>query len=106
MNELADDAPLAREVFAALKQSGLKGLGPLLPRILAEAKEDFDALRAAAPVIKAGYRTTEFWLTFGVLTLNAVVFTLTGRALPLDVNATVGVLVAIYTLVRGAIKRP
>ncbi len=30
--ELADDVPLARDMAAALKQNGLKGLAPLLPR--------------------------------------------------------------------------
>ncbi len=103
--ELADDVPLARDMAAALKQNGLKGLAPLLPRLAAEAREDFAAVKPALALAKDGYKTTEFWLTTGVLLSNAVYLALAGKPLPLDVNATVGALVAVYTLVRGALKK-
>jgi len=105
LNEVADDAPLVREIVAALKQSGLKGLTPLLPRIAAEAREDFEAVPPALALAKASYKTTEFWLTTGVLLSNAVFLACAGKPLPLDVNATVAGLVAVYTLVRGALKK-
>ena len=106
ITELADDKVVVAKALAAYKSGGLKALAEVLPDIVQEAKEDISAVTAAVPEIKAGYKTTEFWLIVGVLVLNAAYIGFTNRALPLDVNVVLGIVTSVYTVIRGALKKP
>jgi hypothetical protein len=105
VSEIADDVVLARQVAAAIKAKDLATLTKLAPEVARELGEDFAAVKAALPEIKAGYKTTEFWLTLGVLALNGGWFALKGEALPFDVNAVLSALVGVYAIVRGLTKK-
>lgn len=104
--ELGDDAELIKKAFADYKAGGLKALSADLGDIVREVEEDFTAITAALPAIKAGYKTSEFWLILAVPLINTGYFAATGKVLPLDLNIVFATLVGLYTLVRGIIKKP
>jgi len=104
--ELGDDLPLMKKIIADYKAGGIKNLAQDLPGIVQEVQEDIGAITAAVPAIKAGYKTTEFWLVLAVLLGNAGYLSFTGKVLPFDLNATLAALVSLYTLVRAAAKKP
>jgi hypothetical protein len=97
--DLVDDAALVHAIVAAVKKSGAPGLAPLAPGLIADVK-------AALPAVKAGYKTTEFWLTGGVVLGNGLYTLFTGHVLPIDLNVVLGGLVAIYTTARALVKKP
>jgi hypothetical protein len=102
--DLADDVTLGKQLVAAYKTGGKSAVLALLPNIASEAEKEFADVEAALPEIKAGYKTTEFWLMVALFAGNAVYLKLSGHALPLDVNATLATLTGIYTVVRGVMK--
>ena len=104
IDEIADDLPLAKKLVTALKNRDKAAIISLLPEVAAEAKQDFDAAVAAAPEFKAGYKTTEFWLVFAVLALNAAYPLITGQPFPLETTTVLSALTGLYAVVRGFIK--
>ena len=103
-NEIADDVKLVVEAVKLIRAKDKAGLVALAPKIFTEVKEDIAAIKPAIPVIKAGYKTTEFWLISVLFAANAYVFQTTGKVLPFDINATFASLLAVYTPVRTAFK--
>ena len=111
----SDLQPLAADVqelatvitaaIAAYKTKGTTGLTDLAPRIVDDVKKDYQDVAAAMPVIKAGYKTTEFWLIAALLAGNGVYAGITGKVLPIDVNATIASLLGIYTVCRQILKK-
>ena len=104
--DLVDDAILAEAIIAAVKKSGVAGLVPLAPSLIAVGKKEYLDVKAAMPSIKAGYKTTEFWLTGGLVVGNGLYTLFTGHVLPVDLNVVLGGLVAIYTTARALMKKP
>jgi hypothetical protein len=105
-NEVGDDAALLKQVIAHYKAGGFKAVAQDVPAIVIEARKDYAALSDALPVVKAGYKTTEFWLVVLVMLGNGIYFGVTGKTLPFDLNATLASMVGIYTVVRGLMKKP
>lgn len=103
--ELADDREIVLSAIAAYKAKGVAGLLSVLPGALQELQEDVTAAIAAAPEIRAGYRTTEFWITSSVLAGNAIYIGVTGKSIPFDVNATATALAIVYIAARAIVKR-
>lgn len=106
VNELLDDKAVVEAAIAAYKKDGVKGLAAVLPQVATEVQEDIAAAQAALPEIKAGYKTTEFWLTVSVVAANGVYALLTGKPLPVETNVILGVVTTVYTIVRGLLKKP
>ena len=104
--DLVDDAALVHAIVAAVKKSGPAGLTPLAPGLIAAGEKDFADVKAALPAVKAGYKTTEFWLTGGVVLGNGLYTLFTGHVLPIELNVVLGGLVAIYTTARALVKKP
>ena len=104
INDIADDVTLGKTLVAAYKTGGKAALLALLPDVISAGEKDVADVEAALPEIKAGFKTTEFWLMVALFGGNAVYLKLTGKALPLDLNATLATLTAIYTVVRGFVK--
>jgi hypothetical protein len=77
----------------------------LVPKVAEEAKKDFADVKAALPVIKAGYKTTEFWLVAGAGIIT-VMFQALGKPINFDVTAALSGLIGIYTVIRGLAKKP
>ena len=103
--EIADDVEVAKQLASAIKSKDRAAVLSLLPKVASELREDYAAIAAALPEIKPGYKTTEFWLTAGLLAANAVYVAVKGVALTFDVNGTLSALIAIYAVVRGLAKK-
>ena len=101
-----EDVALAKKLVADFKAGGVKKIAAEdLAAVVAEAQKNYTAVLTALPAVKAGYKTTEFWMVAGVLLGNAIYTGATSKVLPLDLNATLTALVAIYTVVRGLVKK-
>ncbi|HWN97389.1 MAG TPA: hypothetical protein VNT99_20325 [Methylomirabilota bacterium] len=106
-SELGDDVAVIKEFMADYKRAGLKAaLAENSADLIREAQEDFAAVTSALPVIKAGWKTTEFWLIAAVILANAAYFAATEKVLPFDLNAVFASLVGVYAIVRGFMKKP
>lgn len=104
VEEIANDIPLIARLLAAYQSGGKAEALKLLPAAVDTVQADLVAVGEALPTIKAGYKTTEFWLV--VLAL-ALVAGLTAAGKPVNVEAAslIGALTAIYSIVRGLVKK-
>lgn len=105
VDEVADDIKLVKDLTAAIKAKDKSAVIALLPQVAKEVQEDLQAVSDAAPVIKEGYKTTEFWMIVAVFGLNAAWLTIKGTALPVDVNTILTALTVVYATVRGIVKK-
>lgn len=103
---LGHDVQDIRVALAAYKTGGKAALFASLPSMVSDIQSTFTAVKAELPEIKAGYKTTEFWLTAGVVVGNIVFSAITGKAIPVEVNVVIGGVVAVYSAVRALIKKP
>lgn len=103
-NDVVSAAALGKNVWAAYKASGMSGVSALLGSVVTEVEKDFTDIKAALPSIKVGYKTSEFWLIIGAVVANGIYLTVTGKTLPIDVNATLGAVIAVYTAARALVK--
>ncbi len=95
--DLQRDIELGKQVVAAYKTGGKQAVIAMLPDVVTEVRKDIADVQAAMPTIKAGYKTTEFWLVAALFAANAVYVGLTKKTLPIDVNAIIATAVAIYS---------
>jgi hypothetical protein len=110
----ADLKPLAEDIqhavsvavaaVKAYKEQGATGIAKQAPQIIAEVEKDFEDAAKAAPAIKAGVKTTEFWLIAGFLVGNAAYIGLIGKTLPVDIDAVLGTVLSIYAALRHVAK--
>ena len=108
LKPLAEDVQHAVAVaVAAVKAYKAEGVGAIAkqaPQIVAEVEKDYEDAAKAVPAIKAGVKTTEFWLIAGFLVGNAAYVGLTGKTLPVDVDAVLGTVLSIYAALRHVAK--
>ena len=108
LKPLADDVQhavaIAVAAVKAYKTEGAAGIVKQAPQIIAEVEKEFTDVKAAAPAIKAGVKTTEFWLIAAFLVGNAVYVGITGKVLPVDTDAVLGTVLAIYASLRHVAK--
>lgn len=104
VREAGEDWEAISKAVKAWKKDGTKGLMKSLPNVIEELKDDKEIVAALGPIAKAGYKTTEFWLVVGVLVLNGLYPVVTGKALPIDANVAMSVMVSVYSVVRGFVK--
>lgn len=104
VQDALDDATLAKALVAAFKSGGLKAALPMAPSVVTTVQRDVADVAAALPAIKAGYKTTEFWITVGGIVLVGAVPMFTGKPLPFDSVTVIGALSAVYAIVRGLTK--
>lgn len=108
VNDAASEVALGKEALAAIKaaKAGDKSaLISLLPKVAADVKRDIADVKAALPVIKAGWKTSEFWL---IVLTGVIGIVAAARGIKIDVNlaAVWGAVVSVYTLIRTIIKKP
>jgi len=96
----------AKAAISAGKAGGLPGVAALAPKIIPDVQQAIADVEAAVPAIKAGYKTTEFWLIVAFGVANAVVPLITGKPLPFDVNGSLAAVLSVYTIIRALIKKP
>lgn len=108
LQPLADDAvQLEKEVVAiihAYKAGGPSAAAALLPALAPELKKDYDDARADLPIIKAGYRTTEFWIVAPVILFIGVLACF-GKVPAIDASEVIGAMASVYAVVRGLLKK-
>jgi hypothetical protein len=102
--EVAEDAQVIKELVGAYRTGGREAAMKVLPKLIEEIRDDLPVVKEAVPAFKAGYKSTEFWLALLLVGGNTALFTLTGKALPIDVNLVLAAVVSVYTAVRGFIK--
>lgn len=102
-DDLQKDIALGIKVVQAFKSGGIKAATALLPEVVDDAKQTYEDVEVALPVIKAGYKTTEFWLVTGWALMTAG-FAAFGHPLPDAVVGASASLVAIYTGFRTQTK--
>lgn len=102
--EAAEDAQVIKELVSAYRIGGREAAMKVLPKLIEEIRDDIPVVQEAVPAFKEGYKSTEFWLAMLLVGGNTALFTLTGKALPIDVNLVLGAVVSVYTAVRGFIK--
>ncbi len=99
-----DAVAIGKQVIAAYKSGGAAGAAALLPKVVAAAEKDFTDAQAAMPLIKAGYKTTEFWLPVAATLIGGAYFAVTGKDIPVNLGVCVGALLSIYTVARTLLK--
>lgn len=104
IDDIQADITLGLALVKAYKSNGLNGVSAQAPQVVAAAEKTYQDFVAELPAIKAGYKTTEFWLIAAVLIGNAAYSMVTGKTLPLDVNVLSGTLVSIYAAIRTISK--
>jgi hypothetical protein len=96
--------PIVKQVIADVKAGGIAAALKDLPAVTAEAEALYADVKLALPTIKAGYKTTEFWLVVGFLgTITG--FAAAGHPLPVEADAILGAVIAVYTAVRALVKK-
>ena len=104
--DLQNDIALVTAVVQAVKAQGaLAGITSQAPAIVAAVQKDVKDVEAALPAVKAGFKTSEFWLIAAFLAGNAVYTGTTGKTLPIDINALLGTVLAVYTGFRSQAKK-
>jgi hypothetical protein len=96
--------PLVKAAVAAEKAGGLGALSGQLPAAIAEGQKLVTDVQAALPEIKAGYKTTEFWIGAGVVALIGL-SSLLGRPLSVETDAVLAAVSTIYIVARSLIKK-
>lgn len=104
VQDAIDDTKLGAALLSAWKTKGKDGLIALLPDTIAAAKKDIADVQAFIPLVKAGYKTSEFWLFVLSPAVNALVFWRTGQALPFNLNALWLSGATVYAVVRMVVK--
>ncbi len=99
-----DAAALGKAIIDAIKAGGIQNAAPLLPRTVALVQKDISDVTAAVPAIKAGVKTSEFWIVVGAMVLVGVFPLVTGKQLPMDSVTVIGAISAVYAVVRGLTK--
>lgn len=103
---IGHDVQDLRTAIAAYKSGGKAALLASLPNLVSDVQSTFSAVKTAIPQIKAGYKTTEFWLALGFLLTNTVYMIITGHSFPIDVTVPIAGVIAVYTFVRALAKKP
>lgn len=102
--DAVDLAVLGKKVLVAYRTGGASAASALLGDVVSAIEKDYSDVKAALPSIKAGYKTTEFWLVVGVAVGNGLYTTITGKTLPIDLNIVLSGLVAVYAAARSLTK--
>lgn len=109
MQKLVTDAvtaaSTARQIAADTKQVGIvQALIKDAPALIPQVQQDIKDVRAALPVIKAGYATTEFWVVAASVAIIGFYPVVTGKPLAVDITVPLTGLAAVYTFARSLVK--
>lgn len=105
VQDTVDAALLGKKIAADVKAGGAQAALAELPEAIALVEKGFGDVKAALPAIKAGAKTTEFWLVVAFGLGNGLYVGFTGHALPFDVNASLALVISVYTAARAIIKK-
>lgn len=97
---------LAVAIVQAFKTQGMAGAAAQLPVAVGVVEKDIADETAAIPVVKAGLKTSEFWisaLSAGAITVLGA-YTKLPPATLITISSALGAIAAVYTVVRGMVK--
>jgi len=104
MQDIADTMKLVKQVITDIKAQGAtKAIAADSPQMLAAATRGYADGKTAWPTIKAGYKTTEFWLVAGLLLANATLLAF-GKTIPVSMDAVIGSVISVYAVIRSLVK--
>jgi len=104
VNDIAATVKLVKQIVTDIQAQGAtKALAADSPQILSAAMLGYADGKTAWPVIKAGYKTTEFWLVAGYLLINAILL-IFGVTIPVTVDVAIGSVISVYTVIRSLVK--
>lgn len=105
--EVMADAALVKQAEVLIKKKDWLGLIKFAAdnkaTIETEASYIKDGFQKITPLVKEGYKTTEFWLVTSYLAIN-VYFAYKGISLPATDDVSLGSIIAAYTASRHLIK--
>jgi hypothetical protein len=104
LKDIVKDIAFARQIVAAIKSGGVQAAASLIPDAVAAVDRTVKDVEAALPEIKAGYKTSEFWVTIGSMALVLGYETIAGKELSTNATVLVGAVVTIYTAARTLFK--
>lgn len=109
VSKLVGDAGIAakdiKDGIAAYKAGGFPAVAALSPTLVPHVRDIVADLKEAAPAIKTGYKTTEFWLVVAFGLANAIVPIFTGKPLPFSVDGSLAAVLSIYAIGRALLKK-
>lgn len=97
---LTDAEQTAKTILQVYNTHGAQGIAALLPVLSQDAKD----VEAALPIIKAGYKTTEFWLVIAGMLVTAVVG-VEGKDTAFQSIEALVALAGSYAVSRGVAKK-
>ena len=104
VNDIAATVKLVKQIVTDIKAQGAtKALAADSPQILSTAMLGYADGKVAWPVVKAGYKTSEFWLVAGYLLLNAILLAFSVK-IPISVDVAIGSLISVYMVIRSIVK--
>lgn len=107
--KLAVDAGIAaqdiKDGVAAYKKGGFPAVAALSPTLVPHIRDIVADVKEAVPAIKAGYKTTEFWLIVAFGLANAIVPVFTGKPLPFSIDGSLAAVLSIYAIGRAILKK-
>lgn len=91
-------------IVKAMKAQGVAGAAAQIPAVISQVETDVADFTAAVPAVKAGMKTTEFWV--GLACCGALTFipTVTKAPVALPVASAIGALGAVYIGFRSVLK--
>ena len=104
VQDIAATVKLVKQIVTDIKAQGAtKALAADSPQILSAAMLGYADSKVAWPTIKAGYKTSEFWLVAGYLLMNAILLVFNVK-IPIAVDVAIGSLISVYTVIRALVK--
>lgn len=104
VTDAVNSGVIAKQIIDQLRTGGTSAAMASAPAVVAQVKADIADVEAVLPTIKAGFKTSEFWVTVGVLATIPTLAAL-GHPLPVTSDAALAAVAMIYTLVRGSVKK-
>lgn len=103
LQPIVDDISLTEQmgkrVLAAYSSGGKTAVAALFPEAAAVIQKDISDAAATLPVIKAGWKTSEFWLTASTL-LGVGIFAYTSKS-PVDGDTLAGICASVTAIYAG-----
>lgn len=103
-SDVAQDISLIKQVASDVKAGGVQAALKDIPQAVSLVETEYEDVKKALPLIKAGYKSTEFWLVLAFFLGNVAYTAFTGKNLPFDTDLVLGGVLAVYTAARGLIK--
>lgn len=104
INDLKSQIALVEKTVADAKAKGIQGIVDNSPALIAAATQDIADIQAAIPEIKAGLKTTEFWVPVAAALAGIIYFGVSGKDLPVNLTAGIAAVLGIYIAARTMLK--